>query len=74
MLEYDAYNRAKETKVLLDGLAYANGVAVSKENDFVLVVETARYRVWRYWLSGEKGFISVLFKPVSHLFNEFQLV
>lgn len=33
--------------VLLEGLAFANGVAVSRDGRFVLVAETAAYRIWR---------------------------
>lgn len=40
------------TTMLLDSLHFANGVAVSPEGDFVLVNETARYRVLRYHLTG----------------------
>jgi sugar lactone lactonase YvrE len=43
-----------ETDVLLDGLYYANGVAVSADGSFVLVVETTEYRVRRFWLSGPR--------------------
>lgn len=43
------------TEVLLDGLYFANGVALSKAEDFVLVNETYRYRISRYWLSGDKA-------------------
>lgn len=43
------------TDVLLDGLHFANGVAVNPSNDFVLVNETWEYRVTRYWLSGPKA-------------------
>ena len=41
-----------EVEILLDGLYYANGVALSADGSFVLVVETTRYRVRRLWLSG----------------------
>ena len=51
-----SYNPAtKETKVLLKDLYFANGVALSAAEDFVLVNETYRYRITRYWLSGEKA-------------------
>ena len=43
------------TKTLLDGLYFANGVALSQNEDFVLVNETGRYRITRYWLKGEKA-------------------
>lgn len=39
-------------EVALNGLHFANGVAVDPGNQFVLVVETTRYRVRRYWISG----------------------
>jgi sugar lactone lactonase YvrE len=39
-------------KVLLDDLAYANGVAVSAAGDFLLVVEMNEYRVLKHWLTG----------------------
>ncbi len=43
-----------ETGVLLDGLYYANGVAVSGDGTFVLVAETTEYRVRRLWLDGPR--------------------
>ncbi|MBL4790458.1 MAG: SMP-30/gluconolactonase/LRE family protein [Kordiimonadaceae bacterium] len=43
------------TKMLLDGLYFANGIALSQNEDFVLVNETGRYRVTRYWLKGAKA-------------------
>lgn len=49
--EKDRPGKAKE---VLDGLAFANGVAVDPEGRFVLVAETARYRIRRYWTSGER--------------------
>ncbi|MBZ2188184.1 SMP-30/gluconolactonase/LRE family protein [Alcanivorax sp. JB21] len=44
-----------ETRVLLDGLYFANGVTLSAEQDYLLVTETARYQITRYWLSGERA-------------------
>ncbi len=43
-----------DVRLLLDGLNYANGVAVSDDGRFVLVSETGHYRVLKYWLTGEK--------------------
>src|SRR5262249_5930564 len=51
-LAYDP--KTKTTRVLLDKIAFANGVAVSPDQTFVLVNETGRYRVHRVWLSGPK--------------------
>ena len=44
----------KQTRVLLSDLYFANGVAVSPDQSFVLVNETGAYRVRRYWLTGPK--------------------
>ena len=41
-----------ETNVIADGLNFANGVAISDDQQFLLFNETAHYRVWRYWLEG----------------------
>ena len=51
-----SYNTADGTvQVLLSNLYFANGVALSKNEDFVLVNETYRYRIIRYWLKGPKA-------------------
>jgi hypothetical protein len=45
-----------KTRVLLENLYFASGVAISPDQSFVLVCETWRYRVRRYWLAGpQKG-------------------
>ncbi|MBW2637847.1 MAG: SMP-30/gluconolactonase/LRE family protein, partial [Deltaproteobacteria bacterium] len=57
-----SYNPADGTvQVLLGNLYFANGVALSKNEDFVLVNETYRYRITRYWLSGPKAGTSDIF-------------
>ncbi|BAU75400.1 SMP-30/gluconolactonase/LRE family protein [Metapseudomonas furukawaii] len=53
LLRYDP--ASGKTEVLLKDLYFANGVALSAKEDFVLVNETYRYRITRYWLSGEKA-------------------
>lgn len=51
-----SYNpNSGETRVLLKDLYFANGVALSANEDFVLVNETYRYRITRYWLKGEQA-------------------
>lgn len=40
--------------VILDGLAFANGVALSSSEDFVAVAETGARTVVRHWLTGAK--------------------
>jgi len=59
LLSFDP--KTKECKLLLDGLYFANGVAVDHDQQFVLVVETGKYRVTRYWLKGEKAGTSDVF-------------
>ncbi len=44
-----------ETRLLLDGLCFANGVALDQEETFVLVAETGRYRITRRWLTGDRA-------------------
>lgn len=44
----------KETVRLLDNLHFANGVALSPDQSFLLVNETAGFRVRKYWLTGPK--------------------
>ncbi|XP_050229943.1 protein STRICTOSIDINE SYNTHASE-LIKE 10-like [Mercurialis annua] len=50
LLKYDKSN--KNVTVLLEGLAFANGVALSKDRSFVLVAETTSCQLTRYWLHG----------------------
>ncbi len=45
---------ADEASVLLDGLQFANGIAVGPDERYVLVNETGAYRITRYWLKGPK--------------------
>ena len=44
-----------KTETLLKDLYFANGVALSQHEDFVLVNENYRYRITRYWLTGDKA-------------------
>jgi sugar lactone lactonase YvrE len=52
LLAYDP--KTKTTRTLMKNLFFANGVAVSPDQAFVLVVETGTYRIDRFWLSGPK--------------------
>jgi sugar lactone lactonase YvrE len=42
------------TRLVQDGLDFANGEALAADDSFVLVVETASYRVRRCWLAGPR--------------------
>lgn len=54
--------RTGTATVRLDGLYFANGVALSRDEDFVLVNETWRYRITRLWLRGPKAGSHDVFK------------
>jgi len=68
LLVYDP--AAETTKTLLAGLNFANGVAVSHDQSFVLVNETGRYRVIRYWIAGGKKGTSETFIDALPGFND----
>ncbi|WP_028009272.1 SMP-30/gluconolactonase/LRE family protein [Solimonas flava] len=53
LLRYDL--QTGETRTLLRGLHFANGVAVGPRGEYVLVSEMAAYRVLRYWIKGERA-------------------
>ena len=42
-------------EVLLDGLQFANGVALAADGSYVAVAETGAYRVTRLWLTGPRA-------------------
>ena len=50
-----------ETEMLLDELYFANGIALSQDESFVLINETYRYRIRRYWLAGPNAGTSDIF-------------
>lgn len=50
-----------EVEVLMDGLQFANGVALAPDESFVAVAETGAYQLQRLWLTGESaGTVEVL--------------
>ena len=51
-LAYDP--RTQKTRTIADGIYFANGVAVSPNQSYVLVNETGLYRVLKIWLTGPK--------------------
>jgi sugar lactone lactonase YvrE len=50
LLAYDP--NTHKSRTILRGIHFANGVAVSPDQSFVLVNETGQYRVLRVWLTG----------------------
>ncbi|XP_042437930.1 adipocyte plasma membrane-associated protein-like [Zingiber officinale] len=51
LLKYDPETKA--TSVVLDGLSFANGVALSAQQDFVVVSESSKFRCLKHWLKGD---------------------
>lgn len=46
---------ANRVEVLLRGLSFANGVAVSLDGNFVLVTQTTSKNILRYWVRGPRA-------------------
>lgn len=44
-----------ETRLRMDNLFFANGVAVGPDDEFVLINETGRAKIHRLWLQGDKA-------------------
>jgi sugar lactone lactonase YvrE len=53
LFRYDPMTR--ETELVMDQLYFANGIAFSAEQDFLVVAETSRYRLTRFWLEGPQA-------------------
>lgn len=50
IFRYDPMNG--ETAIFVDDLNFANGVAVSEDQQYLLINETGSYRILRYWIDG----------------------
>ncbi|XXQ33677.1 SMP-30/Gluconolactonase/LRE-like region domain-containing protein [Plasmodiophora brassicae] len=50
-----------DTRIVIDQLQFANGVAVAHDGSFVLVAETYGRRVWRVWLAGDRRGVKEVF-------------
>ncbi|XP_030038229.2 uncharacterized protein LOC115453657 [Manduca sexta] len=56
------YNAGKnQSEVLLDDLWFANGVVISADQQFVVVSETSRHRLVKYYIAGPKKGTSEVF-------------
>ncbi|XP_020574846.1 protein STRICTOSIDINE SYNTHASE-LIKE 4-like [Phalaenopsis equestris] len=51
LLKYDSLK--KRTSVVLSNLSFPNGVALSPNEDYLLLSETYKFRCLKYWLKGE---------------------
>lgn len=63
LMQYDP--QTKRVTVLLRGLAFANGVALSKDNSFLLVAESTTYQILKFWLRGPKAHTSEIFAKLE---------
>lgn len=52
LIQYDI--TTGEAKVVMRNLVFANGVAIHPDQQSVLVVETGKYRILRYYFAGDK--------------------
>jgi sugar lactone lactonase YvrE len=57
ILEYDPTN--KTTQIVAKGLSFANGVALSRDEQMLFVNETGRYRVWKISVGAKDLDISI---------------
>jgi sugar lactone lactonase YvrE len=51
VLEYDP--ATKRTRVVARGISFANGVALARDEQWLFVVETGKYRVWRIAVAAD---------------------
>ena len=50
MLEWDP--ATKKTRVIARGFSFANGIALSQDEQWLFVAETGRFRIWKVSLQG----------------------
>ncbi|KAL6906064.1 hypothetical protein ACP4OV_003665 [Aristida adscensionis] len=53
LLKYD--RKSDRVEVLVDGLAFPNGLAMSKDGNYLLLVETSTGKILRYWIKTSKA-------------------
>ncbi len=53
ILRYDPSSGRTET--VANGLSFANGVALSEDESFLLIAETGTYSVLKHWLTGDRA-------------------
>ena len=52
VLEYNP--KTQQTRVLMNNLSFANGIALSEDEQYLLINETGKYRVWKLDVTAEK--------------------
>ena len=63
LLKYDP--STKKVEILLQNLAFANGVSVNKDGSFLLLGETSARKISKFWLKGSKTYTSELFATLE---------
>ncbi|XP_030444464.1 protein STRICTOSIDINE SYNTHASE-LIKE 4-like [Syzygium oleosum] len=53
LLKFDP--SSSRTSIVLDDLGLANGVALSRDEDFLIVCETWKFRCLKHWLKGDEA-------------------
>lgn len=53
LLRYDPVS--ERTDILSDQMYFPNGVILSPSGDYLLINETSRFRIMRYWLKGQNA-------------------
>jgi sugar lactone lactonase YvrE len=67
ILEYDPVS--KTTRVVAKGFSFANGVALSQDEQMLFVNETGKYRVWKISVNARNLDISTLSDQTKVLFD-----
>jgi sugar lactone lactonase YvrE len=53
LVAYDT--RSRRARVVASGFSFANGVALSADQQWVALSETGGYRVWKIWVAGPRA-------------------
>jgi sugar lactone lactonase YvrE len=56
VLEYDPATKA--LRMVAQGLSFANGIALSGDEQFLLVSETGRYRIWKIAVAADRLYLA----------------
>jgi hypothetical protein len=60
------YNpHTKEVSVLLKGLAFPNGMALSDDSSFLVVAESGNFQILKFWLRGSRSRTTEVFSPLD---------
>ncbi|KAI9085742.1 hypothetical protein K1719_032348 [Acacia pycnantha] len=63
LLKYEP--SSKKVEILLQGLEFANGVALNKDGSFLLIAETDSGKIHKFWLEGSKTYTSELYAKLE---------